>query len=265
MGMTLLIVNDISIEATTMAAEIDWESCGITKVLTAFSAGEAKLVIAANPIDILLCDIEMPDENGLSLIHWIQDNNYDIDCVLLTCHADFEYAREGLSLGCQDYITLPAKYEDIAASVDKVRQRREQHQEEKRLQLYGKNWLANQVESIAEGENETPHDTPAEIAEKCVKYILDHIGDSHLCVTDVANSVYLNPIYLNRIFKKEKGISISQWIIKERMELASALLLSTDKPATEIAYQIGYSNYPYFSTVFKKYFNCTPSQYQKEH
>ena len=265
--MNLLIVNDIAIEAQTMASDIRWEEYGIDGVFIAYSALFARKVIQSEHIDILLSDIEMPDENGLSLIHWIQDNSYDIDCILLTCHADFEYAREGLSLGCQDYITLPAKYEDIARAVQKVCLRRQQHLEEKRLQDYGKNWLANQIQT-ASSEDETEgntRSTPAEIAEKCVNYILDHIGDSTLSVNDIAGSVYLNPIYLNRIFKKEKGYSINQWIIKERMELASTLLLTTDKPAADISWQIGYSNYPYFSTVFKKYYGMTPSQYVKEH
>ena len=262
--MTLLIVNDIVIEAKTMASDIEWESYGIREVFTAFSASDAKQVIMEHSIDILLSDIEMPDENGLSLIHWIQDNGYDIDCVLLTCHADFAYAREGLSLGCQDYITLPAKYEEIGASVQKVCVRRLRHQDEKRLQDYGKNWLASQAEEMEKNAAETAHYTPGEIVEKCVAYILDHISDSDLSVADVATSVYLNPIYLNRVFKKEKGSNISQWIIKERMELASTLLLTTDKPAVDVAYQVGYNNYPYFSTVFKKYFGMTPSQYVKE-
>lgn len=262
--MILLIVNDIVMEAKTMASDIPWNEYKITQVYIAYSASEAKEIIKNNPIDILLSDIEMPDENGLSLIHWIQDNRYDIDCILLTCHADFEYAREGLSLGCMDYITLPAKYEDIAASVYKVCLRRQQHQDEKRLQDYGKNWLANQVESSRNAEDVSTKYTPAEIADKCVDYILNNIGDCNLTVSDIANHVYLNPIYLNRIFKKEKGTNISQWITRERMELASTLLLSTDKSANDIAYQVGYHNYPYFSTVFKKYFGTTPSQYVKD-
>ncbi len=262
--MNLLIVNDIVIEAKTMASDIPWKDYGIENVFTAFSARQAREVIQDNTVDILLCDIEMPEENGLSLIRWIQENNYDIDCILLTCHADFAYAQEGITLGCRDYVTLPARYEDIAASVSKVMLRRQQHQEEKRLQDYGKSWLAGQAESLSEQEEANAHRSPAEISESCVQYILAHISESELGVNDVAASVFLNPIYLNRIFKKEKGTSISQWIIKERMELASTLLLTTDRPAVEIAYRVGYNNYPYFSTVFKKYFGMTPSAYVKE-
>ena len=131
--MNLLIVNDIVIEANTMASDIPWETCGITNVFTAYNANGARTIIEENTIDILLCDIEMPDENGLSLIRWIQEKQYDIECILLTCHADFAYAQEGISLGCQDYITLPARYEDIAASVQKVCLRHQKHQEEHRF------------------------------------------------------------------------------------------------------------------------------------
>ena len=262
--MNLLIVNDIVMEATTMASGIPWEKSGIDRVHTAYSAGAAREIIRGNPIDILLCDIEMPDENGLSLIRWIKENGYDIECILLTCHADFAYAQEGISLGVEDYITLPAKYDDIAASVQKVCLRHQKHQEDLRLQNYGKSWLATKAQTLEDNHEEDVRHAPAQIAEECVRYILDHISESELGVNDVASHVYLNPIYLNRIFKKEKGSSISQWIIKERMELASTLLLTTDRPAVEIAAQVGYNNYPYFSTVFKKYFGTTPSQYVKE-
>ena len=262
--MNLLIVNDIVMEANTMASEIPWERSGIDRVHTAYSANQAREIIRENPVDILLCDIEMPDENGLSLIRWIKENGYDIECILLTCHADFAYAQEGISLGVEDYITLPAKYEEIASSVQKVCLRHQKRQEDLKLQHYGKNWLASQAQTLADNSHEDERHTPSQIAEECVRYILAHISESELGVNDVASSVFLNPIYLNRIFKKEKGSSISQWIIKERMELASTLLLTTDHPAVEIAAQVGYNNYPYFSTVFKKYFGTTPSQYVKE-
>lgn len=262
--MTLLIVNDIAIEAQTMASDIPWENYGIDQVFTAYHADYARAQIKEHPIDVLLCDIEMPDENGLSLIRWLKEEDYDIDCVLLTCHADFAYAREGLSLGCQDYITLPKKYEDIGASVAKVCTRRQQRQDEKRLQDYGKTWLLSHSEDLQNREREAEHLTPSELSERCVGYILEHIKDSNLSVNEIAASVYLNPIYLNRVFKKEKGVNLSQWIIRERMELAGKLLLTTEEPAVAIAEEVGYNNYPYFSTVFKKYFGVTPSQYVKE-
>lgn len=259
--MNLLLVNDIVLEAETMAAQIPWEKYGVAQVFTAHSAAGARQVISRIPIDILLCDIEMPGENGLSLIRWVNEKHYDIDCILLTCHADFNYAKEGISLGCQDYLLLPAKYEDIGQSVSKVFSRRQQRKKEERLQSYGKNWLENRSSSPKKEGSCVVR--PADLVEKCIQFILDHIDDEDLSVTQIAASVFLNPVYLNRIFRKEKGLNLSQWITKERMELAGELLQTGNFTANEVASRVGYRNYPYFSTVFKSYFGCVPSQYAK--
>ena len=262
--MNLLIVNDIVLEADALAEAVSWPDFGITGVFRAYSAKEAKEVIrGAETIDVLLSDIEMPEENGLSLIRWIRENGFDMECVLLTCHAEFAYAQEGMSLGCQDYLTLPARYEDIASCVGKVAKRRQQKLEESRLAAYGKNWLESQKPKTAPEEAQDSHYTPGEIVEKCKQYIIGHISDSELSVTSIASEIYLNPIYLNRVFKKETGTNLSQWIIRERMELAGTLFRTTDRTAVDIALGVGYENYPYFSTVFKKYFGCTPSQYSR--
>ena len=101
--------------------------------------------------------------------------------------------------------------------------------------------------------------------EECAAYILERLQREDLSVSEIAAHFYLNPIYLNRIFKKEKNITISQFIIREKMELAAKLLKLPDSSASMVANQVGYPNYPYFSTLFKKYYHCTPTQYKEEH
>ena len=105
---------------------------------------------------------------------------------------------------------------------------------------------------------------PKETVSQCAAYIMKNISDEALNVADIAAHFYLNAIYLNRIFKREKGMNISQWIIRERMLLAAELLKNPSNTAIAVAIRVGYSNYPYFSTVFKKYYGCTPSQYAEK-
>ena len=76
--------------------------------------------------------------------------------------------------------------------------------------------------------------------------------------------MFLNKDYVNRVFKKEKGLSISQYLIQERMNLAALLLEDGKADVNQVAQKAGYNNYPYFSSSFKRYFGCSPSQYQKE-
>ena len=262
--MKLLMVNDAELELHSMEKEIPWDQYGIDKVYTAVSASQGREILSKYPIDILLCDIEMPGEDGISLIRWIRQNDVDTDCILLTCHADFAYAKEAINLNCKDYIVLPAKYEDIGENVLKAVHQRMKRKQEKELEEYGKNWFEQHREQV-ESENKAQTGmTPKETVQKCEAYIQEHLGDENLNVKDIGAVFYLNPIYLSKIFKKEKGASIGQWITRKRMELAAQLLRDPSLTAVSVASHCGYNNYPYFSTVFKNYYGCTPSQYAEK-
>ena len=66
------------------------------QVYTACSAKEAKLVLRNFEVDVLVSDIEMPEENGLSLCRWAKEQFQEIECIFLTTHADFAYAKEAI-------------------------------------------------------------------------------------------------------------------------------------------------------------------------
>jgi len=256
--MKLLMVNDAALELHSMEKEIPWADYDIDTVFTAESAALAREILNAHKIDILLCDIEMPGEDGISLIRWIRENRIDIDCILLTCHADFAYAKEAIVLDCREYIVLPARYEDIGKTVKRIVLQRQQRLETLQLQEFGKNWVKNQQETL---QDENKSLSPKETVSECEAYIQENLSNEDLNVADIATHFYLNAIYLSRIFKKEKGVAINQWIIQKRMELAGRLLKDPSLTAVSVAHQCGYANYPYFSTVFKTYYKCTPSQY----
>ena len=64
-------------------------SLGVEEPLTAYNAFEARRVFLTNKVDIILCDIEMPVESGISLFRWVKAQNYPVECIFLTAHADF--------------------------------------------------------------------------------------------------------------------------------------------------------------------------------
>ena len=111
--MTVLLVDDQIRVLSGLISVLDWDTLGVTSIRTASSAAQAKEILSQEPVDILLCDIEMPGENGLSLLRWARSKGMDLVCVFLTSHADFLYAKEAIQLGCFDYILQPARYEDI--------------------------------------------------------------------------------------------------------------------------------------------------------
>lgn len=259
--MNLLIVNDEKVTAQTMKKEISWEDCGIKEVYLAFDALEAKEQLKTHEIDIMLCDIEMPGENGIELLRWVKEEHIDVECIFLTCHANFDYAREAVKLDCMDYVLIPVPYEEIKESVRKVICRRIEKQEKEQMSRYGEQWVSQKKREVVVEQGEKK--SARQIVKECEEYILENLENMDLSVNEAAAYCHLSPIYLNRIFKKENGISISQYIIRERMILAAKLLEEDVLNANMVAIKVGYPSYPHFSFTFKKYYGCSPKQYKE--
>ena len=111
--MKILLVDDQERILKAMVKLVDWKKLGIEQVYTADSAAAAREVLDTQPVDIMLTDIEMPGEDGISLQKWQMEKYPYILCVFLTSHADFSYAREAIHNGAFDYILQPAKIPDI--------------------------------------------------------------------------------------------------------------------------------------------------------
>lgn len=118
--MNVLVVDDQKEVVAGLLEGLHWKGLAIDSVYPAYSAQEARTVFSNYSIDILLCDIEMPQENGLSLLRWVVEYYPQTECIFLTSHAEFVYAQEAISLGSFDYILQPARYEEIESSIRRV-------------------------------------------------------------------------------------------------------------------------------------------------
>ncbi len=131
--MTILLVDDQPSILSALTTGIPWHDMGFTSVLTAVSAARARKILTEHPVDIVVSDIEMPGEDGLSLLAWARRSGMEYECILLTSHADFFYAKQAINLKVFDYIIQPARFEDIIASVKRAieKVRRDQRQKAK--------------------------------------------------------------------------------------------------------------------------------------
>lgn len=256
--MTLLIVNDVEMTVRFLRDKVAWDQYGVTQVYSAYNADEAKEIFRDNDIDLVLLDIEMPGEDGISLCRWIRSCNYDTEVIFLTCHANFDYLQEALHLECQDYILFPQPADKIGEVVLTVIRRRQKRMESIQLEAYGKHWLEAHQRSVKEqGPN------GKDIVDATVDYILENISSPELSVNDIALRNHISLSYLSRLFRKQKGVTISHFIIDERMRLAGQLLQSKGTAINLVALEVGYTNYPYFTSAFKKYYGMTPSEYRE--
>lgn len=99
---------------------------------------------------------------------------------------------------------------------------------------------------------------------ECTNYIYTHLYEkfNH---EDIAETVDLSPKYLSTLFKKEVGVSISDYIHQAKVAEASKLLSYSNTSISEIGSLLNYSDQSYFTKVFKKYTGITPKQYREHH
>ncbi|MBO9610768.1 MAG: response regulator [Paenibacillaceae bacterium] len=91
--------------------------------------------------------------------------------------------------------------------------------------------------------------------------------DQRLCAEfsreDIAGHVHLNPVYVSRLYKKETGMSLTDYILEKRMERAQRYLTETSYKVTAIMEMVGYQSISHFTQMFKKVYRMTPQEYRK--
>jgi two-component system response regulator YesN len=102
--------------------------------------------------------------------------------------------------------------------------------------------------------------TRPEIA-KAVHYI-KHNLEADLSLELVAEMVELSAAYLGRIFKKDMGVSMTDYIMEQRIHLAKKHLVNGTYRNYELAEKAGFKSYSYFCTIFKKMTGLTPNEYK---
>ncbi|MDD9265590.1 response regulator [Paenibacillus sp. GCM10023248] len=94
-----------------------------------------------------------------------------------------------------------------------------------------------------------------------VHYIKKHLH-LELTLDLIAGNVQLSPSYFGHLFKKEVGVSLIDYIVEQRVEMAKTYLTDGQYRNYELAERIGFQNYSYFCTIFKKHTGMTPNEYK---
>ncbi len=142
--MNLLIVDDDKYVLEGVVNGIEWSSLPIDNIYTAVGTYQARDILLKYQIDILLCDIEIPNESGLDLVEWIREHEFAIHVIFFTSFADFSYAQRAIQLKSFDYILKPVAYEKLAEVLLRACKAVEQQKDHTKYQKIGKYWFSNQ-------------------------------------------------------------------------------------------------------------------------
>ncbi|MNI93272.1 Bifunctional transcriptional activator/DNA repair enzyme AdaA [compost metagenome] len=83
-------------------------------------------------------------------------------------------------------------------------------------------------------------------------------------IKEIADKVFMNPIYLGQLFKKQTGSYFNNFVHQIRVEEAKKKLKGSSNKIADIALSVGYSDSDYFVQQFKKRVGCTPSHYREK-
>ena len=198
--LKILIIDDEQVVRVYLQSIVNWEQYDCQVVTTCENGMEALEVMAQQPIDLILTDLEMPKMNGLQLIEEIRSRGYQTKVIVLSDHSDYDLSREAMKLGALDYyVKTNVKEADIISMIQLV-------SEEVKKQLLQKDAL---------GE------------EKRLKIDNFKIGRKTFLTTVLTGDVYYNELQLSQYVKMyhlfEPRLSLYRLRFQQPIELRQFL------------------------------------------
>ncbi len=115
------------------------------------------------------------------------------------------------------------------------------------------------LQKLAKQSSHAPHNNSLALFAKtfCDRNLYQKIS-----LEDVAGHTGLSVSHLNRLFKKEFGVTVYAYLLQARINTAKSLLKGTALPISEIAYMLKFADEHYFSNIFKEKTGMSPSRFR---
>ena len=102
-----------------------------------------------------------------------------------------------------------------------------------------------------------------DIANRALRLIGSKWNDPKLTLNDIAGELYVSHNYLRYLIKEKTGMSFVKYVTELRLERAALILSTTDMKVQEVALEVGFEDAGYFTRVFTKKYECSPSKYRE--
>jgi len=215
---------------------------GFEVVGTYRSPAKALRAIWDNPPDLIITDIRMPAMSGIDLIQKVRERKLPCEFIIISGYSEFSYAQKAIYYNVRGYCLKPLNPDETESCLLQVKKMLDKRSIKKET-MHGRS-------------------TSNRSFERLLSYIDFHFSEP-LTLKDLAAAFHLNPNYCCSLFSKYTGQTFSQYLTAIRIAEAKHLLSSSDYTLEEIASLVGFRDYFYFSKVFKKKCNVSPSNYRR--
>lgn len=261
MHYTIAVVEDETWLRKGLVTTTNWEDLQCRVIADFASPQEALETIPALKPDIVITDIRMPGISGLELIAKLRER---CGCVFLVIsgHDDFAYAQKAIEMGVLGYLLKPIDDAELEQAI-----RRAVQAVATKHRIQGLSRKAQAIEGAirASAPYFTFERTAGKLPDRQIQKAVDHISThfaEDLSAKTLAAILHCSESHLFKLFKAKTGYTVLEWITHYRMKEAITLMKTPSARIYEIAGKVGYKDVRYFSSVFKKHFGVTPTEYR---
>lgn len=248
---TLLLIDD-NTELLYVMTERFKERFAVLKAANGEQAWEK---LNNHAVDIILCDVMLPDANGWELCRRFKaDMRFShIPVIILTAKNGIDDRVASYEAGADGYVAKPFELKILSARVDNLirasRMRQAAFRKEEDINL----------EALAYPRADK------QFLQSIIGSIEQHLEETEFDLEQLATDVNMSKSTLYRKIKTMTGMTPLDFVRNVKMKRACMMLLLRTQNISEIAYAVGFSNPKYFSKCFKEEFGMTPSEYVQKH
>lgn len=245
MNYTLVIVEDESIIREELKMVIPFQTLDFTLLATADNGIEGKRIIEEYHPDIVITDIRLPGLDGLTMI---QEAQGEFETIILTGFSDFAYMKTAIKIHVFDYLLKPVDDEAFIQVLHELKSKMERTHasspDTPRLHLLP---LTSDVQNY--------------LVAKSIEFISLNY-DKPIGLKEAADTLQVSETHLSRLFSENVQMNFLKYLNTYRINKSLMLLTTTTLNINEISAQCGFLSSGYFTRVFKRYCQTTPSHYR---
>lgn len=253
----VLLVEDELFIRRGLTYLFNWEQVNCTII------GEAEngqigleMIKKLNP-DIVILDINMPILGGLDMLKQVKNKNFE--SIILSGYDEFEYAKDAINQNAIAYLLKPVDYDELKNALNKAISNIKKNKDILNLEIELNSKL-DKLNLDTDDVISTNSKTTLQVIEFIKKNYKQKINiDDLIRITNKGKTSILQN------FKEDTNQTLTGYINIFRIKKAIKLMYETNYSIENISYEVGFSNYRYFSSVFKKYMDITPSEFIKQY
>lgn len=255
MVFKVLLVEDEDMIRKGLRYTFEWLKADCVIIDEAVNGVEGLAKIKELKPDIVIADVNMPLMDGITMI---EKSMEDTTCsyIIISGYDEFHLAQKAVHLGVSEYLLKPLDQNQLFEALKRAKA---QVELKKKYEIIKNNTA--QIDEVLSVSLMTGRTKASKYVMKMIEYIQANYAEK-ISIQDLVIQLGLSSTYLNQKFKSETSYTFNDFLNRYRIQKAMDLLKTGEGKVYTIASDVGFKDYKYFISIFKKYANITPTQFQ---